>query len=84
LPNILAALAEIERDLLVKRTQSGLARVNAEGKTLCGSTSTTNKQRAALAIKHQVGELISILARTLGVFCHSITRIVKPASIIRY
>ena len=32
--NMLAAVAEMERDLLVERTQSGLARAKAEGKTL--------------------------------------------------
>jgi len=31
---MLAAVAEMERDLLVERTQSGLARAKAEGKTL--------------------------------------------------
>jgi len=32
--NMLATVAEMERDLLVERTQSGLARAKAEGKTL--------------------------------------------------
>jgi len=31
---MLAAVAEMERDLLVKRTQAGLARAKAEGKAL--------------------------------------------------
>jgi putative DNA-invertase from lambdoid prophage Rac len=31
---VLAAMAEMERDLLVERTQSGLARAKAEGRTL--------------------------------------------------
>lgn len=32
--NMLATVAEMERDLLVERIQSGLARAKAEGKTL--------------------------------------------------
>ena len=38
---VLAAMAEMERDLLVERTQSGLARAKAEGKTLGRPTKTT-------------------------------------------
>ena len=32
--NVLNAVAEFERDLLIERTQAGLSRVKAEGKTL--------------------------------------------------
>jgi DNA invertase Pin-like site-specific DNA recombinase len=39
---MLAAVAEMERDLLVERTQSGLARAKVEGKTLGRPTSTTS------------------------------------------
>lgn len=45
---MLAAVAEMERDLLVERTQSGLAREKAEGKTLGRPTRTTIEQRAAM------------------------------------
>ena len=76
---MLAALAEMERDMLVERTQSGLARAKAEGKTLGRPTSTTDEQRAAMAKQHQAGESISALARTFGVSSASVMRIVKPA-----
>jgi DNA invertase Pin-like site-specific DNA recombinase len=69
----------MERDLLVERTQSGLARAKAEGKTLGRPTRSTPEQRAAIARRHQAGESISALARDSGLSRASVMRIVKPA-----
>jgi putative DNA-invertase from lambdoid prophage Rac len=80
---MLAAVAEMERDLLVERTQSGLARAKAEGKTLGRPTSTTDEQRAAMARQHQAGESISALARAFGISRASVMRVVKPAASIQ-
>jgi putative DNA-invertase from lambdoid prophage Rac len=81
--NMLAAVAEMERDLLVERTQSGLARAKAEGKTLGRPTSTTNEQREAMTRQHQAGESISALARTFGISRASVMRVVKSAASIQ-
>ena len=78
--NMLAAVAEMERDLLVERTQSGLARAKAEGKTLGRPTSTTDEQRTAMSRQHQAGESISSLARTFGISRASVMRVVKPSA----
>lgn len=75
---MLAAMAEMERDLLVERTQSGLARAKAEGKTLGRPASTTNAQRTTMLQQHQAGQSISALARTYGISRASVMRIVKP------
>lgn len=77
---MLAALAEMERDMLVERTQAGLARAKAEGKTLGRPVSTTDEQRSAIARQHQAGESISALARAFGISRASVLRIVKPAA----
>ena len=42
---VIAAVAEFERDLLIERTQSGLARAKAQGKTL-GRPLALNKRMA--------------------------------------
>jgi len=78
---MLAAVAEMERDLLVERTQSGLARAKAEGKTLGRPASTTEEQRLAMVNRHRggEGESISALARDFGISRASVMRIVKPA-----
>lgn len=77
---MLAAVAEMERDLLVERTQSGLARAKAEGKALGRPPSTTPAQRATIATRHKAGESISALAREHGLSRASVMRIVTPAA----
>lgn len=76
---MLAAVAEMERDLLVERTQAGLARAKAEGKTLGRPARTTDEQRATLVRRHQAGESISALAKDSGLSRASVMRIVKPS-----
>ncbi|MGZ9710447.1 recombinase family protein [Glaciimonas sp. GNP009] len=72
---MLAAIAEMERDLLVERTQSGLARAKAEGKVLGRPTKTTDAQRAEIVSQHKAGSSISALARTYGISRASIMRV---------
>jgi DNA invertase Pin-like site-specific DNA recombinase len=77
---MLAAMAEMERDLLVERTQSGLARAKAEGKALGRPAITTDEQRAAMISRFKTGESISALARDYDVSRASVMRIVKPTA----
>lgn len=74
--NMLAAVAEMERDLLVERTQSGLARAKSEGKILGRPTKTTDKQRAEIKSMWKDGITVSALSRTYGISRASIMRIV--------
>jgi putative DNA-invertase from lambdoid prophage Rac len=61
--NVLAAVAQFERDLLIERTQSGLRRAWAEGKK-SGRRATLNAdQRAAVRVALAAGESVSALAR---------------------
>ena len=78
---MLAAMAEMERDLLVERTQSGLARAKAEGKTLGRPASTTDEQRATMVARFTAGESISALSRDYEVSRASVMRVVKPAAV---
>jgi putative DNA-invertase from lambdoid prophage Rac len=72
-------VAEMERDLLVERTQSGLARAKAEGKTLGRPSKTTTEQKAEIVVKYQNGESISALARLYEVSRANILGVVKLA-----
>lgn len=72
---MLGAMAEMERDLLVERTQSGLARAKSEGKILGRPVKTTESQRAEIVAKRAAGETVSALARLHGVSRASILRI---------
>ena len=73
--NMLAAVAEMERDLLVERTQAGLARAKSEGKVLGRPTKTTDKQRVEIKNLRENGALISALSRAYGISRASIMRI---------
>lgn len=77
---MLAAMAEMERDLLVERTQAGLARAKAQGKVLGRPASTTNEQRAVMTARHSAGASISALAREYRISRASVMRIVKPVA----
>jgi len=72
---MLAAVAEMERDLLVERTQSGLARAKSEGKTLGRPTKTTDNQRAEIKNIRGNGVSVSALSQTYGISRASIMRI---------
>ncbi|WP_296946814.1 recombinase family protein [uncultured Massilia sp.] len=75
---MLAAVAEMERDLLVERTQSGLARAKAEGKTLGRPSKTNDEQRRQIVADHAAGVSVSELARRFAVSRANILGIVKP------
>lgn len=64
---MLSAVAEMERDLLVERTQAGLARAKAEGKRLGRPAKTTPEQREAIRRRARAGESVSGLAREFRV-----------------
>ena len=63
LVTMLAAVAEMERDLIVERTQAGLARAKAEGKTLGRPSKTSIEQRAAIREGYEAKQSVSSLAR---------------------
>lgn len=77
--NMLAAVAEMERDLLIERTQSGLARAKSEGTILGRPSKTTPEQRAEIMAKYATGVSVSELARQHQVSRANILGIVKPA-----
>jgi len=63
LVTMLAAVAEMERDLIVERTQAGLARAKAEGKTLGRPSKTSPEQRAAIRKAYEAKQSVSALSR---------------------
>ena len=61
--NVINAVAEFERDLLIERTQAGLNRAKAEGKTLGRPASLTDDQRLEVVQRLKEGTNVSALAR---------------------
>lgn len=60
---MLAAFAEMERDLIVERTQAGLARARAEGTKLGRPSKTTEGDRRAIRAALAEGATVSAQAR---------------------
>lgn len=72
--NVLNAVAQFERDLLIERTQSGLNRAKAEGKTLGRPATLSEQQKQAARNGLAAGESVSALARKLGTSRQTVMR----------
>jgi putative DNA-invertase from lambdoid prophage Rac len=71
---VIAAVAEFERDLLVERTQAGLARVKAEGKALGRPSALSPAQVAEVGKRLAAGDAIAAIARAMGTSRQTIMR----------
>ena len=60
---VISAVAEFERDLLIERTQAGIARAKAEGKRFGRPPSLNKEQQQAVCLRIKNGETISAIAR---------------------
>lgn len=72
--NVLNAVAQFERDLLIERTQSGLSRAKAEGKTLGRPATLSERQKQAVRDELAAGVSVSALARKLGTSRQTVMR----------
>ena len=75
--SVIAAVAEFERDLLIERTQSGLDRARAAGKTLGRPSALTGEQQAAIRASRAQGVSLGTLAAEYGVSRAAIQRAEK-------
>jgi putative DNA-invertase from lambdoid prophage Rac len=73
--SVINAVAEFERDLLIERTQAGLSRAKAEGKTLGRPPSLTDDQRKAVERRLDEGATVSALAREFKTSRNTIMRV---------
>ncbi|WP_240512308.1 recombinase family protein [Pseudoruegeria sp. SK021] len=73
--NVINAVAQFERDLLIERTQSGLARAKANGIPLGRPSALSPDQRTEVKEKLQNGETISAIARHFETSRQTIMRV---------
>ena len=80
--SVIAAVAEFERDLLIERTQSGLVRAKAEGKTLGRPATLKGSDIDSVYERLAAGNTVSSLAKMYSTSRQTIMRIrdVKPTS----
>jgi putative DNA-invertase from lambdoid prophage Rac len=74
---VLAAVADFERELIVERVQSGLARAKSEGKQLGRPQKTTAEQRKTIVEQLAKGVTVSQLARDFKVSRATVLSIAK-------
>lgn len=72
---VIAAVAEFERDLLIERTQSGLQRARAAGKRLGRRPVLDEAQREAIQHRLATGESVSALAREFKTSRQTVMRV---------
>lgn len=77
---VIAAVAEFERDLLVERTLSGLARAISQGKHVGRPAALDEKTAARIRARLAKGETVSALAREHDVSRTTIQRIQRGAN----
>ncbi|WP_175867550.1 recombinase family protein [Burkholderia contaminans] len=72
---VISAVAEFERDLLIERTKSGLQRAKAEGKEFGRPSSLSDEQRRAVLSRLAAGETVAALAREFSTSRQTIMRV---------
>lgn len=78
---VIAAVAEFERDLLVERTQAGLALAKASGKAIGRPQSLDKGQVAMVRQKLSEGHSVAALAREFGTSRQTVMRVRDSAAI---
>jgi putative DNA-invertase from lambdoid prophage Rac len=79
---VIAAVAEFERDLLVERTQSGLARAKASGKALGRPPALSMTAQEEILEKRAGGLSLGELAKQFGVSRAAIQRIERRSKVM--
>ena len=72
---VIAAVAEFERDLLIERTQAGLERARQAGKRFGRPPSLSEEQQAEVNARLTAGESVSSLARAFKTSRQTIMRV---------
>ena len=77
---VINAIAEFERDLLIERTQAGLSRAKAEGKILGRRPTFSDKKCLEVRGRLEAGESVAALAREFDTSRQTIMRVRDAAT----
>lgn len=72
---VIAAVAEFERDLLIERTQSGIVRAKAAGKRFGRPPTLNGEERAAVLQRLNAGAMVAEIAREFKTTRQTILRV---------
>ena len=76
---VISAVSEMERDLLIERTQAGLARAKAQGKRLGRKPKLSPEDRDQIRILKNEGASLAALAKQYGVSRSLIQHVMREA-----
>lgn len=79
--SVIAAVAEFERDLLIERTQAGLNRAKAAGKSLGRPQALSEADQAAILLRRRDGASLTVLAKEYRVSRAAIQRVEKRQAV---
>ncbi|MGI2036379.1 recombinase family protein [Rhizobium panacihumi] len=77
--NVLNAVAQFERDLLIERTKSGVDRARAAGKVFGRPPKLTGRQKRSILTDLEAGASVSALARKYAVTRSTINKVRQDA-----
>lgn len=80
---VIAAVGEFEKDLLIERTNAGLARAKAEGKVIGRPSAPSTEQRQGVCARLKAGESVAALARNFGTSRQTVMRARAALAIAR-
>jgi putative DNA-invertase from lambdoid prophage Rac len=72
---VISAVAEFERDLLIERTHAGIARAKASGKRFGRPPALNEEQKQAVLLRIDEGASISAIAREFETTRQTILRV---------
>ena len=75
--NVINAVAQFERDLLIERTQAGLSRAKSQGKKLGRPSALSTEEQQLVREKIENGDTVSAIAREFNTSRQTIMRIRK-------
>ena len=77
--NVLNAVAQFERDLLIERTQAGLMRAKEAGKKLGRPSSLSDEEKQGVLNALAAGESVSAVAKRWGTSRQTVMRVRSAA-----
>jgi len=72
---VINAVAQFERELLIERTQAGLARAKAEGKRMGRPPALSSSEQVEAKSRLEAGDAVAAIARDFGVSRQTIMRV---------
>lgn len=72
---VINVVAQFERDLLIERTQAGIARARSQGKAMGRPNALSESQKKQVIQQLQEGKAMAVIAKSFSVSRHTVRRV---------